>query len=339
MFFFTENSTKREKTLFAAVAIIALALWGVIIFFRWGGKIGGQGKSYVVGVVSFGGSFQEAVTGLKEGMGILGYKEGESITYHEIDAAGSNEKVKEAASEFLRQQVDVIYSVSSNVTQQVSKVVRDAPVVFNVVGDPIGLGVAKSLGSSGTNFTGCSVGQYTGKRLELLKTFLPNAHKVLVLYDPTNAYSQQAIAVLRKGSPSLGVTIIEKQVKSPDDVVKIMKGTVAGQYDAFFNFGEAKVSTVNKLVADRAKEIKLPTFSTGKNFAEEGVLITYGASWSELGRQCASVVDKILHGIKPTNIPIQSPAKVELTVNMKTAAQIGVTFPKEQLIRADSFIE
>jgi len=339
MFSPNQTSAGKGKALLVALIFIALILGGIGAFFRWGGSMGGSEKSPVVGIVSFGGSFQEAVKGLKEGMGTLGYKEGESVVYRDIDAAGSNEKVKEAASGFVRDHVDVIYAVSSNVTQQVSKVAHDVPVVFNVVGDPIGLGVAKTLASSGTNFTGCSVGQYTGKRLEILKSFLPGVHKVLVLYDPTNAYSQQAITVLEKAAPDQGMTIIKKQVKSPDDVVKIMKDTKQGQYDAFFNFGEAKVSTVSKIVADRAKEIKLPTLSTGKNFAEEGTLITYGASWLELGRQCASVMDKILHGVKPADIPIQSPAKVELTVNMKTAALLGITFPKDQLIRVDTFIE
>lgn len=337
------NPTKKRIFLIGLVCAVALLL-GFIIFSQWNGaKTGPQEqpkRSFRIGVVSLGGvTYAEPIKGLKEGMEALGYKEGESITYHVVDAAGSLDKAKEGAQEFLREQVDVVYSLSTPVTQRVKEVIHDIPVVFNIVGDPIAPGFAKSLGSSGTNFTGCSVGQFSAKRLEILKTLLPTASKVLTVYDPNNAYSQQSIALLRDAAPLLGVTLVEKQIQTRDDLVKVMNETSAGEYDAFLNFGEVKVSSAINLVVDRANAIKLPTLGPAKNAVEEGMLIGYGPSWLELGRQCARVIDKVLHGVKPTDIPIQSPAHVELIVNTKTAKHLGITFPQNELIRIDSFIE
>lgn len=334
------NSTKREKTLFVAVAIIALVLWGVIIFSRWGGNIGAPRKAYVVGIVSLGGViYAEPITGLKEGMETLGYKEGEKITYRVVDTAGSLEKAREAANEFLRENVDAVYSLSTPVTRQVKEVVRDIPVIFNIVADPVTSGFAKSLRSSGTNLTGCSVGQFAAKRLEILKSLLPNARKVLVVYDPQNPYSQQSISLLREAATVFDAILTEKHIKTREDLAKIMNETSIGQYDAFLNFGEVKVTSAINIVVERANAIKLPTVGPATNAVREGMLIGYGPSWIEMGKQCASVMDKILRGVKPSDIPIQSPAQAELSVNMKTARQIGVTFPQEQLIRVDTFIE
>ena len=339
-----ENNPTKKKNFLIAFGGVALLVLGSILFFQWNGAQKGPKEqpkeSFLIGIVSLGGvTYAEPIKGLKEGMEALGYKEGESVTYHVVDAAGSLDKAKEGAKEFLREHVDVVHSLSTPVTQQVKEVIHDIPVVFNIVGDPIAPGFAKSLRSSGTNFTGCSVGQFSAKRLEILKSLLPNAHKVLTLYDPKNAYSQQSIALLRDAAPRLGVTLVEKQVQTRDDLIKIMNEISAGEYDAFLNFGEVKVSSAINVVVDRANAINLPTLGPAKNAVQEGMLIGYGPSWLELGRQCARVIDKVLHGVKPTDIPIQSPAQLELTVNTKTAQRLGITFPQSELIRIDSFIE
>jgi putative ABC transport system substrate-binding protein len=162
-------------------------------------------KTYHVGVVSFGGGQNEVILGVQEGMKALGYEEGNNIVYTIIDAKGSNDQVKAAAEEFLRQRVDAVYSASTPVTIQVAQVIKEIPIVFNIVSDPVGAGLAKSLTASGTNLTGCSnfVGQTGPKRLEVLRTMLPNLQTVLVLYDPTNKFSQDAIVTLREAANTL----------------------------------------------------------------------------------------------------------------------------------------
>ncbi len=298
-------------------------------------------KPYRVGVVSFGGGQTEVIIGVQQGMNALGYEEGKNIEYTIIDAGGSNEQAKAAAEGFLSQQVDAIYSVSTPVTLEVAQVIKDIPIVFNIVSDPVGAGLAKSLTASGANLTGCSnfVGQTGPKRLEILRTMLPNLQNVLVLYDPANKFSQDAIVTLREAATTLGVTLAEKHVGSKDEVVTVMNGLVQGEYDAFFHLGEAKVTGAADAVIEAANRIKLPTMAHEEGFAKRGMLASYGPSWRLLGRQCSGTLDQVLRGIKPGEIPIQIPLKFEFIVNLKTAKALGIELPREVLALADKLIE
>ncbi len=298
-------------------------------------------KPYHVGVVSFGGGQREVIIGVQEGMKALGYEEGKNIVYTIVDAGGSDEQVKAAAEEFLRQGVNAVYSASTPVTIGVAQVIKDIPIVFNIVSDPVGAGLAKSLTASGTNLTGCSnfVGQTGPKRLEVLRAMLPNLQTVLVLYDPKNKFSQDAIVTLREAAKTLGVTLAEKHVGSKDDVVTVMKSVAQSEYDAFFHLGEAKVTGAVDAVIEAANKIKLPTMAHEEGFAQKGMLAAYGPSWRLLGEQCSGSLDQVLRGIKPGDIPIQIPTKYEFIVNLKTARALGIELPGEVLIRADKLIE
>ncbi len=296
-------------------------------------------ETYHVGVVSFGGGQREVIIGMQEGMQALGYQEGENIVYTIIDAKG-DEQVKAAAEEFLRQGVDAVYSASTPVTMLVSRSIKDIPIVFNIVSDPVGVGLANSLTASGTNLTGCSnvVGQTGPKRLEVLRTILPDLETVVVLYDPKNNFSQDAIVILREAEKTLGVTLVEKHVGSKDDVVTVMKGIAPGEYDAFFHLGEAKVSGMAAEVIEAANNIKLPTMAHGEGFVQKGMLAAHGPSWRLLGSQCSGTLDKVLRGVDPGAIPIQIPLKFEFIVNLTTAKALGIDLPDEILIRADKLI-
>lgn len=321
----------------AALGLAAIALW-----FLSGRPllVSRIQKVYKVGVVSFGGAHVETITGLKEGMGSLGYQEGVNIIYEIADAAGSDEKAKLAAERFLREKVDAVYSASTPVTKQVSGVIKNIPIVFNIVSDPVGAGFAKSLESSGTNLTGCSnyVGQTGPKRLEIAREILPQAKTVLVLYDPKNKFSQDAILILREAAQTLGFSLAEKEIGSKEEAVRLMNGLRPGEYDVFFHLGEAKVSAAADAVIEAANKIKLPTIAHEETFARKGMLAVYGPSWKLLGRQCAETLNKVLGGTPPSQIPIQIPEKMELLVNLKTAKIIGATLPDSFLRKVDVII-
>jgi len=327
------------------LAIIAFTLFGIITFILTRDSYPlvtvEPGKIYKVGIVSFGGAHTEAVVGLEEGLGELGYKAGENIIYRIVDAAGSEEKVREAGKMFLSERVNAVYSVSTPVTKNILEVVKDTPIVFNVVSDPVGAGFAKSMARPGSHLTGCSnfVGQTGPKRLEILRVILPKAKKILVLYDPQNRFSQDAIVILRDAAVTLEFSLSEVHIKSSEDVIKIMKGLKKGQYDAFFHLGEAKVSSAVKEITKIANEIKLPTVAHEESFVKNGMLAAFGPSWRDLGRQCAKILEKVLKGVSPSQIPIEIPERFNLTMNLKTAKNLGVDLPKDLLIRVDKFIE
>lgn len=325
-----------KKYIIAAVALLALGV-GILALRSSSPEI--QKKR--VGIVSFGGAQVEAILGLQEGMSGLGYTEGTNIEYLVRDAGGSDAKAKEAAEEFLRAQVDAVYSLSTPVTKQVADVIKTIPVVFNIVSDPVGSKLVSSLLSSGNNLTGCSnfVGQTGPKRLEALKEILPAVNTVLVIYDPENFFSKDAIVILRNAAVTLGISLAEKKINSKEEVIAVMRQAEPGEYDAFFHLGEAKVTAVAQDVIDLANKIKLPTFGHEEGLAQNGMLATLGPSWQLLGRQCAEVLAKVLHGEAPTNIPIQIPEKIELVLNLSTARAIGVKIPAGVLVRADKVIE
>ncbi len=298
-------------------------------------------ERHLVGVISFGGGHVEVILGMQEGMKELGYEEGKNIAYTVVDAAGSDEKARAAAEEFLRKKVDAVYSTSTPVTIQVARVIKNVPIVFNIVSDPVGAGLARSWRSSGNNLTGCSnyVGQTGPKRLEILKMMLPDVRRVLVPYDPKNKFAQDAIVILREAANPLGIALIEKHVGSKDDVVALMKGMRRGQYDAFFVIGEAKVSAAIDAVIARLNEIKLPSIAQEESLAEKGMLAAYGPSYRVLGKQCARILDKALRGVRPADIPIELPTKLDLVINMKTAKAMGIELPRDVFIRAERIIE
>lgn len=321
----------------AVLAVIA----GALLWFGRQSGVRPPRKVYNIGIVSFGGAHNEVITGLKDGLRALGYEEGTSVVYDVVDAAGSDQKAREAAEKFLAEDVDAVYSASTPVTTQVVGVIKTKPVVFNIVSDPVGSGLVKSMVSSGNNLTGCSnfVAQTGPKRLEILKSVLPQAQKILVLYDPDNSFSKKAIVVLRQGARTVGVTLAEKLVHSKDEVISTMAAIKPGEFDAFFHLGEAKVSAAADNVIAMANQVKLPTMAHEESLAQKGMLVVYGPSWQALGRQCASTMDKILKGVKPRDIPIQIPDRMEFVLNLKTAKLLGITVPDKVLADVDKFVE
>ena len=137
----------------------------------------------------------------------------------------------------------------------------------------------------------------------------------------------------------LGVTLDEKFISSSDEVISVMEGIKEGEYDAFFHLGEAKVSGSAMEVIALANKIKLPTIAHAESFAADGMLAAYGPSWYELGRLCASTLDKILSGTAPADIPIQLPASFELIINRSTSRDLGIELSRDAALRVDRFLE
>lgn len=322
-------------------AAVTAVISGGIFFFVQYTKQKAPNRIYRIGVVSYGGAHNEVISGLRDGLKKLGYEEGRDVVYDVVDAGGVEAKARSAAEKFLNDKVDAVYSASTPVTTQVADVIKETPVVFNIVSDPVGSGLTKSMISSGNNLTGCSnfVAQTGPKRLEILKSILPKVKSVLVLYDPTNSFSNGAITTLRYAADILDIDLAEKQIGSKEEVVKVMNDIKPGEYDAFFHLGEAKVSSAADQVIAIANRIKLPTFAHEESLTRKGMLAAYGPSWQALGEQCAETMDKVLQGTAPADIPIQIPKKIEFIINLSTAKTLDINIPEEVLRSADKFFE
>ena len=328
---------RKIVAILSLIVLVAIATTFYFAFLRQPA----EKENFVVGIVSYGGAHEEAIEGLKDGMTELGYEEGKDISYIIVNAEGSLDKVREAAVGFLEAGADAVYSITTPITQEVMKSVSDRPVVFNIVGDPVGAGIAQSWQSSGNNSTGCSnyVGQTGPKRLEILKTVLPEVKNVLVLYDPNNRFSQDAIEILRPAAEALDITVSEVHISSKEEIISALSQIKPGQYDAFFHLGEAKVSGAAEQVVRLVNEAKLPSIAHEESFAERGMLLTFGPSWHLLGVQCAGVMDKVLKNTLPAEIPIQIPERLDLVLNLRTAELLNIEISKEALLLADRIIE
>jgi len=299
-------------------------------------------KAYKVAVVLLGGAYQEAVDGMVDEFENLGYIGGENIFYYIKDTQGDQGAIIPATQELLQENPDLFYTVSTPVTTRVWKAVgTEMPIVFNIVGDPIGAGFAKSFSSSETNLTGCSnlSAGLSGKRLEIFKEAFPLLKKVVTFYDPTNEFSQLSIVNTREAAPKLGIEVAEVHVATIDDLNKALAALKLGQYDGIYLTPDAMVISKVELVVERAKELGLPVMGHEESLAEKGVTITYGANFYKLGVQAAPIVYKVLKGEKPQNIPIQGPRELDTVINLRVARESGLTISPQILGKADRVIE
>jgi putative tryptophan/tyrosine transport system substrate-binding protein len=293
-------------------------------------------KSYKIGVVMTGGAYQQAFDGLKKGLEEKGFQEGKNVSYLIKDTRGNTDVLAAAVSDLIAEKPDVIYSISTPVTTQVSKIAGETiPIVFNIVGDPIGAGFSKSYPLPETNLTGCSnlSAELSGKRLELFKEAFPDIKKVVTFYDPDNKFSQISIENLRKAAPILNVEVTEVFVKNKDDLEKTLSDITANEFDGIFITPDAMVVSNADLIIKRSLEIKMPTMGHEQTLAEKGVILTYGANFFNMGVQCSSVLASIISGQSPSTTPILTPDKFDIVVNQKNLTAMGIVIadkiPKE----------
>ncbi len=338
-----------KKIIIIALLVCLAGLAAISAFLFLGKqKVVEPPRVYKIGAVSYGGSYQNAISGLKEGLKDFGWEEGKNISFIIVDAGGKPEEVKKAAQRFIQEKVDVIYSIATPVTKIVAEETlgKGIPIVFNIVGDPIGAGFAESYREPGGNLTGCSnfSAELSSKRLEIFKeAFSPKPEVVLkfvTFYDSTNAFSQLSIKVARETVKNLGgIKLEEVNVKTADELSNALASLNPGQYDGIFTTPDAMVIAKIELVTKRAAELKIPVMAHEDSLILKGATIIYGANFFDLGKQCSYVVNEVLEGGQPAHIPIEVPLKIDLVINLKAAKEIGFNIPQELLAKADLVVK
>jgi putative ABC transport system substrate-binding protein len=298
-------------------------------------------KDYKVGVVMTGGAYQQALDGLKKGLEEKGFREGQNISFLIKDTRGNTDVLESVIKELVAEKPDMIYSISTPVTAQVLKISgSQLPIVFNIVGDPIGAGFAKSYPMPGANLTGCSnlSAELSGKRLEIFKKAFPNIKKVITFYSPENAFSKISIENLRKAAPLLDVEVKEIFTKDRNELGKALADITEGEFDGIFITPDAMVVSNADLIIKKSLELKLPTMGHEQTLAEKGVTLTYGANFYNMGIQCSSIAASVLSGQRPQTTPIITPDKLDIVVNQKNIEIIGLTISEKIIKEADKII-
>ena len=277
----------------------------------------------------------------RQGLRDLGYTEGENIAIEYRSTEGRPDGLAEAANELARRPVDVIVAYGSAATQAAKHATKTIPIVMIGVGDPVRAGLVTSLAQPGGNVTGNSIQgpELAPKRMELLKLAVPRVSRVAFLWNPDNPSHVAYVEEWENTARGAGVEILLVAVRSSDQLDSAFAKMMQERPDSFTMTADPPHQLrigwiINFLVNNR-----LPAMFQLRENAVAGGLMSYGASLPNLFRRAATYVDKILHGTRPADLPVEQPIKFDLVINLKTAKALGLTVPQTLLVAADEVIE
>ena len=296
---------------------------------------------YRVGVLISRLPFDQAVEGLREGLGQLGYHEQETIAFIVENAQGEVADLDRQAAKIVESKPDVIFTVATAPTAAAKQATTTLPIVFAVVADPLRSGFIASYASSQNNLTGItnSAGPLSGKRLELLQEIVPGIKRVLVLVAPQESVAQVSFQFLVELAPKLGIALLRRDVTSREEIEQTLKALPQGAVDAIYHVPSSLVGAHIDLLIRKSKEDKIPLTVHEDSMVEQGALVSYGANIRLIGMQAAKIMAKIFKGVKPAEIPVQTPEKLALAINLTTARAIGLDIPRSVLERTDRLVE
>jgi putative ABC transport system substrate-binding protein len=297
-------------------------------------------KVYRVGVVLEGGPYYAALDGLRDGLKELGFEEGKQYLLDIRDVKGDLTAVSETARNLEQQKVDLIYAIATGVSVTVQRATTKVPIVFYAGVDPVEAGLVSSLAKPGGRLTGVHSRQadLIAKRVEILKEIAPKLRRVIAFYNPDNPALRESAKLAHEATRQLGIALVERHVRSVDELRAGLRGLKAGEVDAILVW-DAMVVSQSQLVVDTAKRKKLPTMFFERTSVAEGGLASYGTSYYGVGRLAAKYVHRVLSGTSPADLPVERSDRFELVINLKTAKALGLTIPPSLLARADQVIE
>jgi ABC-type uncharacterized transport system substrate-binding protein len=277
-----------------------------------------------------------------QGLHEHGYVEGQNLQIEYRYSQGQSEKVPALIAELIASNPEVIVTSQSNPALMIHTTAPSIPLVLTGVGDPVGLGLVKSLAHPGGNVTGIAglvPERFIGKQLQMLKELVPHASRIAVLIDPTMSAHQLELRKLPEAGRQLGIELIIVEASRPE------------QYEAAFEKARAEGAAAIQVwngplpivhraeIAKLAARYRLPAIYLERRYVQDGGLLSYGMNSADIFRRAGGYVDKILKGEKPGDIPVEQPTRFELIVNAKAAKELGLTVPSSILAQADEVIE
>lgn len=292
-----------------------------------------------IGVLTDSWGPTPGVVGLRDGLEKLGHRENKDYVLGVRFTQGDVAALPAAARELVRQGVDVLFTANPASAKAAQAATKTIPIVISGAADPIGLGLIQSFARPGGNITGVTDIdlELDGKRLEVLKEMIPGLKRVMFSYDPSETFSAAQAKNFRDTSRQLGITLIEKPVRT--------------QEEAKATFASIRKSDVHGIVVPRSLSLNIPGFALEAMsqrriptmfftvwYVENGGLASYGSNFHESGRMAARLVDKIIKGEKPAEIPVEVNHKIEFVVNLKVANASGIKIAPEALYKANRII-
>jgi putative ABC transport system substrate-binding protein len=276
-----------------------------------------------------------------QGLQQLGWTEGRNMRIDYRWGGGDAEDIRKYAAELAALAPDVILAAGGAVVGPLLQATRSVPIVFVVVPDPVGAGFVDSLSRPGGNATGFINFEYSisAKWLELLKEIAPGVKRAAVVRDPAIPQGTGQWGAIQSVAPSFGVEVSPVNVRDVGEIERAVAAFARSSDGGLIVTGSALAVVHRDLIITLAARHKLPAVYYERNFVASGGLISYGPDYLDQFRRAAGYVDRILKGEKPADLPVQTPTKYKLVINLKTAKALGLTMPPTLLSTADEVIE
>jgi putative ABC transport system substrate-binding protein len=275
------------------------------------------------------------VEGLKAGLRDLGLVEGRDVTFDIRFTEGKPGATPAAAAALVKSGVDLIFTSNEAATSAAKHATQTIPIVFTLVGDPLSSGIVASLARPGGNLTGISnlSSELTPKRLEVLKTLVPNLRRAWFIFYGADVTDRAALMKTLEAAARLNVQVVAPTVDDAAQLARVLAGLQPGDglLAPFIDTLDIPAAILEASLTSR-----IPAVFPTALWVGHGGLVSYGPDFHAQGVQAARLVAKILKGARPQELPVEGADKIDLAVNLKTAAQLGLGVPKKILLRADA---
>jgi putative tryptophan/tyrosine transport system substrate-binding protein len=288
------------------------------------------------------GTATRNIEGFRKGMRELGYLEGRNMTLALRFAEGMPERMPALATELVGLKPDVIVAAPETSLLAVRNVTRTIPVITIWLQDPVASGAVESIARPGGHVTGTWIAAedaLVGKRLELIKEAVPTIARIGVLVGPAEVQDSVVVRLLSAPSRALGLTVNVFTVRDAAGIGAAFAAAARENVQALFVSQSPFFNTHRVEIAEQAARARLPAIYGFREFADAGGLMSYGPSLPDVYRRFAALVDKILKGASPADLPVEVPTRFTLIINLKAARAIDLTIPESFLLRADEVIE
>jgi putative ABC transport system substrate-binding protein len=285
--------------------------------------------------------FQAWVGAFRQGLALLGWTIGRNVQIDTRWATPNVAEIRRHAVELVALAPDVILAHGGSTVAPLLQETRTVPIVFPIVGDPVGAGFVDSLARPGRNATGFMNFQYSSsvKWLELLKQIAPNVTRAAVLRNPTQSSNTSQFAVIQAVAPLLGMEVNPINLRDTGEIERAVASFARAPNGGLIVTTGAAATLHRDLIIALAARHKLPAVYYERFFVAAGGLISYGPDQIDMYRQAAGYVDRILKGDKPADLPVQAPTKYQTVLNMRTAKALSLDVPATVLVRSDEVIE
>jgi putative ABC transport system substrate-binding protein len=321
---------------------------GIVLLFVSGGFIGSgpaaaqRTTPILIGALSESWGPTPAMVGLRDGLAELGYRENEHFVIGVRFTQGNPAELPAAARQLVERGADILVTGGggANEAKAAQTATARIPIVFMSGGDPVRAGLVRSLARPGGNVTGVADldAELGPKRMEIFRELIPGLKRVLFPYDAGDPTIVSQLDGYRAAARRLGVSLIEKPVRTQDEARAVLASVQKGEVDGILSPRFLSLNIPGFIIEAGARRA-IPTMLHASFHVEQGGLASYASNLYEVGRQAARLVDKIIKGAKPADIPVEQATRFELVINLKTAKALGLTVPQSLLLRADKLIE